>query len=180
MRRFCGLVVIFMIAVGAHASAAAPALSDVPGFALYAVSAEAGVHPLQPNPGDEKVLTNDGHAYWLRREPILRGGIAGANAREDAGMTFVVLQLTRESASIFSNYASNYSGNSVGVVLDGRMIGSEIHIGEGFGAGDTPLRALMLPARNRFDAEILAMQFRRVIERDIPSRPVAPDQQQDR
>jgi preprotein translocase subunit SecD len=179
MRGLLGLAAGVIIAVGACTGAAASSISEAKGFSIHEVSAEAGLHPRRPNRGDEKVLTNDGHAYWLRPSPVLRGGIVGVDMGQD-NRTVVLLRLAPDAAKGFSHFAANHAGRSIAFVLDGRMIGAEVHIAGGWRDGDGGPKYLVVPAGSELMAMLLADQFSRAIEGNKTAPPVTPNQQEDR
>lgn len=120
-----------MVAITAIASfpiaANAGSIQDRKGFAVYEAVAEAGVHPRRPHPGDQKVMTRDGHAYWLRPEPVFVGGITGVEPRESGcDRTTFHLPLTAAAQAAFLAFTSRSDTPSFAVVADGRIVGPVI------------------------------------------------------
>ncbi len=103
-------------------------IRDEKGFSIHQVDAEAGLHPEAPSSTDQKVLTDDGHAYWLRSEPVLAGGILEVGLAVDRYGQKVWLRVNDKDAERFHAFTSAHVGDQFAFVLNGRMIGEPIQI----------------------------------------------------
>lgn len=128
-----------LVAIAAIASfpiaASAGSIQDRKGFAVYESVAEAGLHPTRPKPGDQKIMTYDGHAYWLRPTPVFVGGITGVEPRESGcDRTTFHLPLTPAARAAFLAFTSNPQAPSFAIVANGRIVGPVVRA---MGAIDT-------------------------------------------
>lgn len=148
-------------------STAADMIQDEKGFSVHQVDAEAGLHPERPSADDQKVPTDDGHAYWLRSEPTLVGGIVDVGLVEASGGRQVWLRVSDIDAKLFHDFTSAHVGDWFAFVLNGRMIGEPIKIMMSV-AGDR----WELPETNQMAAYARCVSFENVKERS--TRDVSP------
>jgi hypothetical protein len=62
-------MIVAWFAVVTPTFAHAIGIAEQKGVAVYQVDAEAGLHPESPRRDDQKVVSIEGHAYWLRPSP---------------------------------------------------------------------------------------------------------------
>jgi hypothetical protein len=141
-------------------------ISQEHGFSVHESVAEAGLHPDQPAPDTEKVLTNEGHAYWLRSAPLMRGGISDVAVVHDGGQVYLVLKFTPRGGETFSHLAKAHQEQFIAFVLDGKMLGEPMEV---LTASDKPTPDFSMLVRSDLEAEVLAFQFKRALE---PAEPV--------
>lgn len=135
-------------------------IANEKGFSIHEVDAEAGLQPAQPRPGDQKVLTWDGHAYWLRPVPIVLNDFEGVRLLYGQdGKLQVWLRLTPEGQRAFASFTSTHVGQKLAFVLDGKMIGPDVVI-----MGPVPGPEIAIPVRDEIVVRSLADKLARVIE----------------
>ena len=161
------LAALFALALCRGIPAQAEEISQERGFSIHEADAEAGLHPEQPAPTDEKVMTTDGHAYWLRRDAILAGQLTDvSSAYLLLGQTHIQLTLTPEGARLFSAWTKGNVGHQLAYVLNGRIIAEPVRVMEAI----TSARKLdMLVRGGQLEAMALEMQLRKAISEASPA-----------
>jgi preprotein translocase subunit SecD len=96
------------------------------GFAVYQVDAEVGVHPDRPSASDQKMLSDEGHAYWVRSTPVLKGGLVEVGM-DDSGRR-LWLRVNEDAAKRFGEFTGANIGRQVAMVVDGRIVGGPAQV----------------------------------------------------
>lgn len=136
-----------------------PTLSEK-GFSPHQVDAEAGLHPNRPSPDDQRVVTDQEHVYWVRTEPILKGGLVDVHVVQAEGVFKIILRMSDEDAKLFHAFTTSNTGPKIAFVLNGRMIGEPIRV-----MGPISGTELQLPqSTNRMYITLLCDEFERAKE----------------
>ena len=123
-----GRMVLVFLALGPSlgATALAGQIPQERGFSIYEADAEAGLHPEQPSPGDERVQTTGGHVYWLRPNAISRGGLISVEKYFAQGEAHIQLTVAPDTARRFSAWTMSNIGHQFVYVVNGEIIGEPI------------------------------------------------------
>jgi hypothetical protein len=121
--------VLCLSALVGSASAQTPSTNAFSGFSIHRSDAEAGLTPVQPRTDDTKVLTDDGHAYWLRNEPLLADGINGVRIEPGRGGGYLVwVHLTLSGRTAMQTASRLNDLQAFAYVLNGHMVGRVVTI----------------------------------------------------